>query len=350
MHDLVEKMIASNMAPGIQYLAIDASRTLYDYAGGWADVAGQKRMEQGTTMMLYSMTKTFTAAAVLQLVESGRIALDERVRTYLPEIPYGDALSVRHLLSQTSGTPNPVPLKWVHLSAEHASFDEQAALREVMQRHNRLKFPPGEKYGYSNIAYWLLGKIIEQAAGITFGDYLRKNILDRLGMSSSEIDLVIPSPRHHAKGYIPKYSLLNLFKRVLLDARFLGAYEGRWFRIEDHYLNGPAFGGIVASGRMIAAFLRDQLHERSVLFGSVARKLFYEQQKNNAGVPIPMTLGWHIDATNGKRYYFKEGGGGGFHGEMRIYPDTGIATVALANSAAFPARKVLAVLDGKLRA
>jgi CubicO group peptidase (beta-lactamase class C family) len=336
------------MAPGIQYLAVDARRTLYECAAGWANVAGQKRMEQGTTMMLYSMSKTFTAAAALQLVESGRIGLDEQVRIYLPGIPYGDALTVRHLLSQTSGIPNPVPLKWVHLVEEHAGFDEQAALSEVMQRHGRLKFPPGAKYGYSNIAYWLLGKIIEQAAGTTFRDYLRKNVFDRLGMPPSEIDVVIPSPAHHAQGYIPRFSLLGLFKGFLLDARFFGDYEGRWFRIQDHYLNGPAFGGIAASGRMVAAFLRDQLQELSVLFGSGVRRLFYEQQKNNAGAPVTMSLGWHIGSAKGKRYYFKEGGGGGFHGEIRIYPDAGIASVVLGNSAAFPATTVLAALDGKL--
>ena len=348
MKDRIISMIAERLAPGMQYLAVDAHGPVCDYAGGWADVAGKRPMERGTTMMLYSMTKTFTAAAVLQLVASGRVGLDEPVRTYIPESPYGDGLTVRHLLSQTSGIPNPLPLKWVHRASEHADFNEDAALRMVLARHRRPAFAPGRKYGYSNISYWLLGRVLERSSAMAFGDYLRKNVFDRLGMSPQEIDVVIPAAALHAKGYMPRLSLLNLFRSFLLEKRFLVGNEGRWFHIEDHYLNGPAFGGIVASGRMVALFLRDQLQERSVLLDPAARRLFYEQQKDDRGMPVPMTLGWHIGSVRGAPFYYKEGGGGGFHGEMRVYPDRGLATVALANNAAFSARRFLSIMDENL--
>jgi D-alanyl-D-alanine carboxypeptidase len=346
--DRIDGIVSRMGVPGIQYLAVDGSRTLVEHAGGWADVAGKGKMGPGTTMMLYSMTKTFTAAAVLQLVETGSVALDDPVRKHLPDIPYDGCLLIRHLLNQTSGIPNPVPLKWVHLAEEHSRFDEQAALRSVLAKHGRLRNPPGSRYGYSNIAYWLLGMIIEKAAGTSFGLYMKKNIFERLGIAPSEMDVQIPSPTHHAKGYIPKWSLLDLFKPLLLEPRFLDGYEDRWFHINDHYLNGAAFGGIVASGRAVALFLQDQLRERSVLFGGRTRALFYEQQKDAGGKPVPMTLGWHVGTEKGARYYYKEGGGGGFHGEMRIYPSWSLATVAIANDATFKAGKFLHALDGHM--
>jgi len=298
-------------------------------------------MEPDTTTMLYSMTKTFTAAAVLQLVEGRTIDLDAPVRSYVPQVPYGDALAVRHLLSQTSGIPNPVPLKWVHLAEEHRQFDEQVALNEALKGHRRPDFEPGKKYGYSNIAYWILGRVIEQASNMTYEAFMEKNIFGRLGMPSPEIGFVVPSPLHHAKGYIPKYSFMNLVKSLLIDPRFLGSYEDRWFHIRNHYLNGPAYGGIVASGRAVAVFLQDQLKSRSVLFSSETKELFYQQQKNNRGKPVPMTLGWHIGNAKGRSYYYKEGGGGGFHGEMRIFQEKGIAAIAVANDATFRAGKFL---------
>jgi CubicO group peptidase (beta-lactamase class C family) len=348
MIDRIDAIAARTGVPGIQYLAVDGSRTLVEYAAGWADVAGERRMDPGTTMMLYSMSKTFTAAAVLQLIEAGSVALDDPVRKHLPGIPYDAGLLIRHLLSQTSGLPDPIPLKWVHLANERKTFDEQTALASVLAKHGRLRHPPGRRYGYSNIAYWLLGRVIERAAGTSFELYMKKNVFERLGIAPSEMAMKIPSVARHAKGYIPKWSFMDLFKSFLIDPRFLDGYEDRWYHINDHYLNGPAFGGIVASARAVAQFLQDQLRERSVLFRGSTKALFYEQQKDAGGRPVPMTLGWHVGNEKGTRHYYKEGGGGGFHSEMRIYPSRSIATVAIANDATFRAGKFLHAIDGHI--
>ena len=129
-----------------------------------------------TTMMIYSMTKTLTPAAVLQLVETGEISLDSPLSSYLHDTPYGKEVTIRQLLCQTSGIPNPIPLKWVHLAEEHSSYDESAALRSVLTDNAELDFPPGTKYRYSNISYWLLGRVIAEASGMTYEAYMRQNI------------------------------------------------------------------------------------------------------------------------------------------------------------------------------
>lgn len=341
----IAKKLEDGDFPGVQYVVLTRDSTLFSYAGGRADILGGREVQKNTTMMTYSMTKTFTAAAVLQLVGQGKLSLEASVADYLPDIPYGREVKIRHLLSQTSGIPNPLPLRWIHLAEEHATFDQAAALRKVLEDNAELDFPPGEKFAYSNISYWLLGYVIEKASGIPYEQYIRQHIFRTLDAPESEIDFVIPSRQHHAKGYIPKWSWMNIFKSLVVDSRFAGDYEDGWLHVYDHYLNGPSFGGIIASAQAVGFFLQDQLRDSSRLFSKEIKALFYQRQKNNAGRPVPMTLGWHIGSIDTIPYFFKEGGGGGFRSEMRVYPSAGIATVVLVNNAAFTPGELLKAVD-----
>ena len=317
---------------------------MFEAHEGHADIAAGRPMLAGTTMMAYSMSKTITAAAVLQNVEAGRFRLDDPVARYLDWQPYGRAITIRQLLSHTSGIPNPIPLRWVHPAHEHAAFDERAALRSVSAKHPRLAFAPGTKCGYSNIGYWLCGAIIEQATGQPFTSYVRNHVLDPLGIGPAEMAYTIADPSRHAAGYLEKYSWINLLKRLLIDRELFGGYAGRWLQIRDHFLNGPAFGGLVGSAAGFARFLQDQLGEHSRLFGDATRATLFEQQRTTAG-PIAMTPGWHIGSTGGVRFFYKEGGGGGFHCMMRLYPDQGIGTVVMVNATSFDVRGLLDAVD-----
>jgi len=249
------------------------------------------------------------------------------------------------LVSQTSGIPNPIPLKWAHLAERHEEFDEAAALAKVLKKNPKSSFEPGKKYAYSNISYWFFGKIIEKASGQTYPAYMREYILNPLQLTQNEMNYTIPEYANHAKGYLAKYSFLNLFKGFLIDKDLIGDYEGTWLHIKNHYLNGPAFGGLVGPARSFSKFLQDQLKKNSVLFNNETKRLFYTQQKNNTGELVEMTLGWHIRDLKGIKYFFKEGGGGGYHSEMRIYPAQGIATIIMVNKTRFNSKKYLNKLD-----
>jgi CubicO group peptidase (beta-lactamase class C family) len=334
--------------PGLQYIVIEADGELFEYAGGWADIGKKSAMTHDTTMMACSMTKTFTAVAILQLVEQGRVGLHSEIDRYLPGIPYaGRQITIRQLLTHTSGIPNPLPLRWAHLVEDDASFDESAALARVLLENQKLAFEPGRKYAYSNIGYWLLGKIVEQLAGESYPDYVRKHILSPLSVSKGELDFVIPDKTRHANGYLPKYSLMNLLRGYLTDRKFRGEYEDRWLQIKSHYLNGPAFGGLIGTARSFSRFLQDQLHQESVLFSRQTKRLMETQQRNTSGDLIPMTYGWHAGAADGTLYLFKEGGGAGFHSEMRLYLQNGVASVVMANSSSFNSTGFLNRYDRK---
>ena len=240
----LDAITKASRTPGIQYVVVNATDVLFDYAGGWADIRQHVPIDPATTMMAYSMSKTITAAAVLQLVEAGKVGLDEPVQRYVDSWAYGARITVRQIISHTSGIPNPIPLQWVHPASRHESFDENAALAAVLRQHPRLSFEPGTKYAYSNIGYWLIGKIVERASEETFLVYVIEHILRPLAIAPHELAYVVADPAHHATGYLEKYSLMNLAKGLLIDRDLIGDYSGRWLEIRSHYLNGPAFEGL----------------------------------------------------------------------------------------------------------
>jgi hypothetical protein len=88
-------------------------------------------------------------------------------------------------------------------------------------------------------------------------------------------------------------------------------------------------------------FLRDLLRPSSAILEAGAQALLSEQQRTSDGRPVPMTLGWHIGELQGVRCFYKEGGGGGFHSMMRLYPDRGLGTVVIANATGFAAEKTV---------
>jgi len=337
-------LVQRGKTPGLQYVVVDAASTRFEYCGGSADLGSGRPMTPGTSMMAYSMSKTITAAAVLQLVETGAVGLDDPVGRHLDRQPYGGEITVRQLLTHTSGVPNPIPLRWVHAAARHGAFDESAALGEVLRRYPRLRFPPGTKYAYSNIGYWLLGRIVEHASGESFTAYVRDRVLRRLDIPADATGSALDEPSKHADGYLARFSLPNMVSPWLIDAALIGPAAGRWVQIRDHYLNGPAFGGLVGTARGFAAFLRDQLGAHSRLFDDATRDVFREPQRTTRG-PIPMTPGWHIGSSGHAPWLYKEGGGGGFHCMMRLYPAAGIGTVLMTNATAFDVRRLLDLVD-----
>jgi hypothetical protein len=138
---------------------------------------------------------------------------------------------------------------------------------------------------------------------------------------------------------------MNLVKGFVTDKGVWGRYEGNWLHIKDVYVNGPSFGGAIGSAKAFSTILQDLLAERSVLLSENSKSLLFSRQKMRSGKYIDMTLGWHIGILEGIQYFYKEGGGAGFHSEMRIYPTIGLASVIMTNKTSFNSRKQLSNLD-----
>jgi CubicO group peptidase (beta-lactamase class C family) len=326
----LDRMIEKGTIPGIQYLVMNEEKILFEYNGGWQDIKNKIPVTASTTFMLNSSTKPITAAAILQLAEKGEIHLDSSVSSYYSHHPYGEEVTVRHLLTHTAGIPDPAPINWFHLAEEHENFDEKSALAEVL-KNSKLKSSPGEKYRYSNISYWLLGKIIETVSGVSYPDYVRKNIIQSLSIPAKEMDFSIPDLKLQAKEYQKKFSLLNLVIYFMGDNKIRGKSEGSWSRYKFIYHNGYSYGGLYANAHGVSRFLQDMLKERPVIFSLKTKQAFFTPQKNNAGELLETTPGWSTGELFNSKYYGKPGGGRGSSSNIRIYPDKGIATVFLVN-------------------
>lgn len=232
--------------PGIQYVVVNKDSIVFEYSTGLSDIENKVPLSLTHTLAAFSMTKTLTAIAILQLSERKTINLDDRVSNYFKH-PYDPEITIRNLLSHTSGIPNPIPLRWVHLVQSHDSFDEQKAMDNVLHDNPDLDSKPGTKYKYSNIGYWLLGKVIEKTMEKKYTDYISETIFTPLGLSPDEIGFKINDVNNQAKGYLKKWSFMNFIGRFFIDENIIGDSEGSWIHIKNVYTNGPSFGGTIGS-------------------------------------------------------------------------------------------------------
>lgn len=327
----LDNIVNESEIPSIQYTVVDTAGIVFEYSGGYQNIEKNIPVSAGTNFMLNSSTKVFTAAAILQLAEQGKIDINKSVSAYFSKHPYGKDVKVIHLLNQTSGIPNPLPLKWMHLEKNHAVFNEKSVLSEVLNNQSELDFPPGKKYAYSNISYWLLGQIIENVSGVSYCEYLQKNIFSPLDISADELSCHLPDEKHYAYGYQKKYSFLSLFFYFMGTSDFVENTENGYLRFKKLYHNGPSYGGLYGTGSGIGKFLSDVLSTNSRLFSENTRTLFFEKQKDNKGQLTGMTLGWRYGELDGVPYFEKPGGGPGGHGNIRTYPTKNVSTVFLVN-------------------
>jgi CubicO group peptidase (beta-lactamase class C family) len=161
------------------------------HAKGYGLATGNRANQVDTAFHVGSITKQFTAAAILQLVEKGVLKLDDPINIHLPprfrSAPWSE-VTVHHLLSHTSGIADyGVARDYYHLVKGFCSRDTvEGMVKEAMGKD--LAFAPGSNYSYTNLGYTLLGIIIENETSKSFDDYIKENIFDPMAMRSSKFD------------------------------------------------------------------------------------------------------------------------------------------------------------------
>ncbi|HWS72689.1 MAG TPA: serine hydrolase domain-containing protein, partial [Thermoanaerobaculia bacterium] len=175
------EVVATKGAPGVAIGVLRGGHVVYAKGFGVADLENNVPLRAGSVFPIASVTKTFTAAAVLQLVADGKVALDDDIGKYLPDLPLrGKGVTVRRLLDHTAGVHNLTTNRayW----AQAANPIEPAELAKFF-RDEPLDFEPGSRYAYSNSGYILLGLLIEKASGMSYPDYLRTHFFTPLGLT-----------------------------------------------------------------------------------------------------------------------------------------------------------------------
>lgn len=344
--DTLNKLVEKGKTPSVQYLLFDQDKILHRYSIGFADVAGQKITDEETTYHAYSVTKTFTALAVLQLAEQGKIDIDKSAADYIADFPYNGDVSVRHLLNHTSGIPNPNPLPWIHLATEHQVFERDAFFSPVFEKHNKVKSIPNKKFAYTNLGYVLLGQLIEQVSGISYETYIEANVIKLLGLNNTELYFEAGDSDPRAKGYHAKNSLLNWVIGFFIDKKeFRGATEGKWQPFKPYYVNGASYGGLIGRPEAFMIYAQELLKEDNMLITPEYRQMLFTENHTLDDKPTGMCLSWFTDRLNDQTYFAHAGGGGGYYCEVRIYPEAGIGSVIMFNRSGMRNEKFLDKLD-----
>jgi CubicO group peptidase (beta-lactamase class C family) len=168
---------------------------------GLASAEGGVKNTPDTKFLIGSVTKQFTAVAVMQLYEKGLLDIKGKLSDYIPDFKRGSEITLKNLLTQTSGIAD-------YLNGDPALVSQipcaELSARKLVDLVGDmpLKFEPGTKYAYSNTNYLLLGYIVEQISGLAYGDYLEKNILEPLGMTNTGVFDINHPPPDMATGYM----------------------------------------------------------------------------------------------------------------------------------------------------
>jgi len=326
------RLIEKNKTPSLQYIIFDKDSIIHRFHSGFADIKSRKKADESTTYHAYSVTKTFTALAILQLAEKGDLDVNLSVKKYYPDFPYSSDITIRQLLTHTAGIPNPLPLSWIHLTSEHQSFDSKSFFKNIFIRNNKVKSEPNEKFRYSNLGYVLLGQLIEEVTGMTYEKYIQDHILKIVHDQFHELGFTIDNPKQHAKGYHKQMSISNWILGLMINKRkYMDNAEGKWKPFKDFYINGAAYGGLIGTPDAFMKYIRELLKSDCRLISEDYKKMIFTENHTKDNEATGMCLSWFKGQMNSNLYFAHAGGGGGYYCELRIYPDPGIGSLIMFN-------------------
>jgi CubicO group peptidase (beta-lactamase class C family) len=295
-------------APGMSVAVVVGDTLAWEGASGLADVEHQVTARADTVYRIASISKPIAATAIMQLVERGRVSLDDPVRKHLPSFPDkgGLALTVRHLLTHTSGIRHYNPGEMANMTR----YDSIVAAARIFE-DDPLLFTPGTKYSYSTYAYNLLAGVVEQASGLTYEAYLREHILDAAGMTNTRLERAEEIVPHRSRQYVKAGNSVRNAPYADLSVKWAG-------------------GGVISTAGDLARF-HIALGEGRLLKPESLRQMYAPAQLAD-GSKSAYGLGWTISTDEkGRTWIAHSGGATGGTTYLLRNPAAKLAVVVLCN-------------------
>ncbi len=300
---------------GIPGLALGIQRgddLLHEGYYGFANLEHSIPAGAETSFEIASVSKLFTAQAVLRLAQDGRFGLDERLAGYLAGLPEAwQPVTIRQCLAHQSGIPNytTVDRYWETTRAAKSHEDVLALVRDLP-----LLFAPGTRHSYDNTGFYLLGMLIEAVTHQSYGDFLREMIFAPLDMSHTRANDYASIIPHRAQGY------------MLRD----GALANKdYYDLSNTFSAGVLLSTVRDLLRWTASFTSD------AVLNAASRALWWtvhsSQANNERENGYRLTLGWFIVDHPRAQFYGHNGGIEGFASSFLHFPETGTTAVALCN-------------------
>lgn len=186
LNNLLDSMILAaipnQQGPGAAFMVVRKGEVIYQKAFGKANIELGVNLTTESVFQLGSMTKQFTAVAILLLEQQGKLKVTDPISKYIPDYPGGDKITIHHLLTHTSGIKDFTKMKAL---ADIAQKEMTPKMMVDFFKDEPVDFVPGERFEYNNSGYVLLGYLIELVSGETYADFIQQHIFDRLGMNHS---------------------------------------------------------------------------------------------------------------------------------------------------------------------
>ncbi|MGH7446476.1 MAG: serine hydrolase domain-containing protein, partial [Longimicrobiales bacterium] len=288
----------------------DGHRVL-SHAYGMADLEHDIRNTPATIFEAGSVSKQFTAAAIVLLAQDGVLALDDDVRRYVPELPaYGHTITIRHLLTHTSGLRDWGSVAAIGGWSRGAATHTHDHVLDILSRQSALNFTPGSEYSYSNSGYNLLAIIVDRVSGMSFAEFSRTRIFEPLGLKDTQ--------------------WRDDYRRIVRNrASAYGMRNGAWVidrPIENVHGNGGLLTTVadllewndaLATGTLGGASFVEMMHERGVL---------------NSGRTIEYAAGLFVDSLGDVPEISHTGSTSGYRAFLARYPDRRLGIAVLCNA------------------
>lgn len=272
---LLASVFKDKNGPGAAFLVAQNGKAIYRKAFGKANIELGVDLTPDHVFQLGSMTKQFTAIAILQLAGQGKLKLNIPISHYIPDYPGGNKITIHHLLTHTSGIKDFTRMKSLNNIAQ-----KDLSPKEMVDffKNEPVDFAPGEQFDYNNSGYVLLGYIIELVSGEPYENYIQKHIFDKAGMSHSRYASDVAVINKRAYGYRKK---------------------------GETYFNKPyiSFSIPFASGALMSTvddmLLWQKALNQNLLLDAGTANLAFSKYKLNNGETFAYGYGWHLKTIDG---------------------------------------------------
>jgi CubicO group peptidase (beta-lactamase class C family) len=304
----VERYLRKRHAPGASVAVIKDGKVLLSKGYGLADVELGVPATDKSVYQLASVSKTFTAAAVMLLVREGKLALADKVSQRLSDVPAAwEGVTIRQLLNHTSGIKSYTSVQDFN-QRPRQDFSQREVLDFVAKAP--LEFAPGEKWNYSNTGYFLLGMLIEKASGQSYAEFMAQRIFRPLGMQRTRVNDLRAVIHDRARGY---------------------QWDGRELKNGEYVSPTQPF----SAGALVST-VQDLVKWDAALS---AGKLLDQATLDEMWTPTPLKegqadygYGWQLGKVNGRRLVSHGGGIPGFSTQLSRFVDDGLTVIVLINS------------------
>jgi CubicO group peptidase (beta-lactamase class C family) len=351
---MVQAQIDS-LSGSVSVAVLNRDAIVYTYVYGEANPVQGVAADTRTIYRHGSMTKPFTAVALMQLVERGLVDLDAWPGEYIPEFPAQWNVTVRQLLTHAACMPDHQRLTEALIAKPGESFASyEEIFANYVEDYPDLACEPGKASQYSNPHFLALARIIETVSGESYETYVVDHILVPLAMESTHFQ-VVEADERYAKGQYPA-ALTDKLVAQLTEYRGPGQedlvlHRGASFSTMDDFRVLPPWGGLFGTPSDTTHFLQMQMDGGR--YGAIqilqpeTVAAMVKMQSSTDGSPLGFGLGWMIGEDDFGKYYSHSGGGHTIESTMRVYPQLDLAVVVMGSVNGYQAEKIA---DGLVRA